>query len=207
MHFDGTGVTDPEGHQMSFTWSFGDGTANLTGTSADHQYVAAGTYTATLSVTDNGTPALTAPATKDFTITVRPPGAVNRPPDCSAATVTPTSGPGPLAVTLDASGCVDPDGDPLAFTWRVPRSYTTEDVFDGATAQTTITEPGTTEIRLHVREVTGSPLEIDLTFPVTLEEDAGGVVYGSCGCTAAAGADVVGVLAALGLLISRRRRR
>ncbi len=206
VRFDGSGVTDPDGDTVLYRWSFGDGTADATTASANHTYATAGTYTARLSANDNGTPALTAPVTKDFPITVRPPGAVNRPPDCSAATVTPSSGPAPLTVTLDATGCVDPDGDQLTFTWRVPRTITTEDVFNEARVTTTFADPAETEARLHVRESSASPLELDLTFPVTVTDPAGDAVFGSCGCTAAGGLELLAAFAALGLLRRRKRR-
>lgn len=52
VHFDGSGSSDPDGTISSYVWSFGDG-AGGTGATADHTYTAAGTYTATLTVTDH----------------------------------------------------------------------------------------------------------------------------------------------------------
>jgi PKD repeat protein len=49
---DGTASTDPDGTITTYAWNFGDsGTA--TGTTANHTYTAAGTYTVRLTVTDN----------------------------------------------------------------------------------------------------------------------------------------------------------
>jgi hypothetical protein len=52
IQFDGTSSYDPDGVIVAYQWDFGDGT---TGTSAQptHQYVANGSYTVTLTVTDN----------------------------------------------------------------------------------------------------------------------------------------------------------
>ena len=52
VHFDGSGSSDPDGTITSYAWSFGDGVGG-TGVTSDHTYSAAGTYTATLTVTDN----------------------------------------------------------------------------------------------------------------------------------------------------------
>ncbi len=49
--FDGSGSFDPDGHIVSYAWDFGDGTTG-TGIAPSHTYAAAGTYVATLTVTD-----------------------------------------------------------------------------------------------------------------------------------------------------------
>ncbi|MGA1824197.1 MAG: PKD domain-containing protein [bacterium] len=50
--FDGTGSYDTDGEVISYEWNFGDGTW-ATGASITHVYEIQGTYTATLTVTDN----------------------------------------------------------------------------------------------------------------------------------------------------------
>ena len=50
--FDGTGSTDPDGSVASYAWDFGDG-HTATGATPVHGYAAAGTYTYTLTVTDD----------------------------------------------------------------------------------------------------------------------------------------------------------
>ena len=51
-NFDGSGSTDSDGSVASYAWSFGDGSTG-TGATVSHVYSAAGTFTATLTVTDN----------------------------------------------------------------------------------------------------------------------------------------------------------
>lgn len=54
VSFEGSGSTDPDGNIASYNWDFGDGTSQ-TGSNPDvsHTYTSAGTFTATLTVTDN----------------------------------------------------------------------------------------------------------------------------------------------------------
>jgi len=52
VDFDGTGSSDPDGQVVAYAWSFGDGTSG-TGATAQHVYQSDGTYTATLTVTDD----------------------------------------------------------------------------------------------------------------------------------------------------------
>ena len=52
VHLDGSGSSDPDGSIVSLGWAFGDGGTG-TGPQLDHAYVAAGSYTATLTVTDD----------------------------------------------------------------------------------------------------------------------------------------------------------
>jgi PKD repeat protein len=51
--FDGSGSTDPDGTVTSYAWTFGDGGTG-SGPTPGHTYAAGGTYTVTLTVTDDG---------------------------------------------------------------------------------------------------------------------------------------------------------
>src|SRR3569832_2280841 len=52
VHFDGSTSSDPDGSITSYAWNFVDGTSG-SGSIVDHTYNQAGTYAATLTVTDN----------------------------------------------------------------------------------------------------------------------------------------------------------
>lgn len=98
-----TGSSDPDGTIASTTIDFGDGSAEVSGTSSGHTYNAAGTYTVTARVTDNG--GLSATATKAVTVSA----AGNQPPVASL-TLDQTSGTAPLTVSASTAGSADPDG-------------------------------------------------------------------------------------------------
>ena len=51
--FDASGSYDPDGTIVSYAWNFGDGNTG-TGMSLSHAYNSAGSYTISLTVTDNG---------------------------------------------------------------------------------------------------------------------------------------------------------
>ena len=65
--FDGSASSDPQGDALTYAWDFGDGSAPGTGVHPTHTYVAKGTYTVSLTVTDaNGNISL--PSTTTATI-------------------------------------------------------------------------------------------------------------------------------------------
>ena len=61
--FDGSASGDPDGSSLTYDWNFGDGTPHSTAVKPVHTFIAAGTFTVTLKVTDpqgaSGTASLT----------------------------------------------------------------------------------------------------------------------------------------------------
>jgi PKD repeat protein len=109
VNFDGSASNDPDGTVSSYEWSFGDGSI-ASGVTSSHTYSSAGTYTATLTVTDNAG----ARSSTSVGILVSPP--VNQPP-VARISATPLSGTAPLMVTFNGSSSSDSDGTITGYDW------------------------------------------------------------------------------------------
>jgi PKD repeat protein len=107
--FDGTPSRDVDGTIESYRWSFGDGSAG-SGATPVHRYGGSGTYSVSLTVTDNG--GVSATVTKDVTVANLSPRAAFT-VACSA-----------LRCTLDASGSTDSDGWIASFDWSFGDGFT-----------------------------------------------------------------------------------
>jgi PKD repeat protein len=108
---DGSASTDGEATPIaSYRFDFGDGTVvgPQPGSTADHIYATAGSFTATVMVVDTADLASTA----SEVVNVAPPPVDQAP--VARLTVTPTSGTAPLAVTADGSASTDGDATPIA---------------------------------------------------------------------------------------------
>ena len=107
----GSGSTDTDGTVASYAWDFGDG-ATASGSTANHTYAAAGTYTISLTVTDN----------KGAT------GTVTHPISVLAANVPPVAAFGSttmnLSAAFDASASTDSDGTIASYAWDFGDSKT-----------------------------------------------------------------------------------
>jgi len=79
-------------------------------------------------------------------------GTTERPP-IARATVTPASGPTPLAVTVRADGSRDPNGDPLTYAWDIDGDGATDAT--GPEASFTYPTAGVHPARLTVTDATG----------------------------------------------------
>ncbi|WP_165750482.1 PKD domain-containing protein [Cellulophaga sp. Z1A5H] len=147
VQFTGDTSSDPDaGDVLTYAWDFGDGSTATTA-NPSHSFTTAETYTVTLTVTDDGTPALN--STDTITIIVTD---ANQAPT-AIATSDVTSGVASLDVQFTGDTSADPDtGDVLTYAWNFG---------DGSTATTTnpshtFTTVGTYDVTLIVTD-NGTP--------------------------------------------------
>jgi len=138
---DAAASTDVDGTIVSYAWDFGDG-STATGPTASRTYAAAGTYTVTLTVTDNQ--GATGTTTQSVVVPAIP---VNGSPT-AAFTATTT----PLAVAVDGSASSDPDGTIVSYAWDFGNGATAT----GVTAANTFATAGTYTITLTVTDNQGA---------------------------------------------------
>jgi PKD repeat protein len=157
VSFNASGSTDSDGTIVNYAWDFGDGSSG-TGKTTTHAYGAAGTYTVTLTVTDNDD--LTGAHEEDITvigIDVMKPYADARTSDHTVEVGT--------TVTCDASGCSDNVGV-VSYEWDFGDGTTGT----GVIATHTYTEEGTYTVTLTVRDAAENS-DTD-TLKITVEEPA-----------------------------------
>ncbi len=139
--FNGSGSSDPDGTITSYAWNFGDGTTG-TGATPSHTYGSNGTYTVTLTVTDNG--GLTGSVSHPVTVAAPVP---NQPPT-AAFTFSSTN----LTASFNGSGSSDPDGTITSYAWNFGDGTTGT----GATPSHTYASNGTYTVTLTVTDNDGA---------------------------------------------------
>jgi PKD repeat protein len=105
IDFSGSSSSDPQGEVLTYSWNFGDG-GTSSSANAQHTYVAAGTYSVTLTVTD--TSGLSNTATTKAT--------VGSPPVANPGG--PYTGYYDTPLTFNGSGSSDPQGETLTYSWN-----------------------------------------------------------------------------------------
>jgi chitodextrinase/predicted DNA-binding WGR domain protein len=124
--FDGSASYDTDGSIVSYDWNFGDG-GTAAGAIVTHTYTTSGTFSASLTVTDND--GKTGNASGDIQVS-NP----NQPP-VADFNFTPSTGIYPCEIAFDGGPSRDPDGTIVDYSWnfgdggrgsgRVPRhTYT-----------------------------------------------------------------------------------
>jgi PKD repeat protein len=159
VNFSSAGSSDPDGTIAAYRWTFGDGTTS-TAANPSHSYSAAGSYAATLVVTDNAG-AESAPASVTVVVTEG-----NQAPVAVASSSSPLSGSAPLAVTFSSAGSYDPDGALASYWWDFGDGTTSSE----ANPAHTYVAPGTFAARLVVTDnmgVASAPASLSVTAKVS----------------------------------------
>jgi PKD repeat protein len=107
IQFDGTGSFDPDGAITEYVWYFGDGTVG-SGPTPKHTYAQPGVYTVRLEVSD-GSEATCNVASDEIVVAINAAPAVDAGPDQQVCVNT--------EVSLDGSGTLDKNDDPLMYVW------------------------------------------------------------------------------------------
>lgn len=195
VSFNGTGSTDSDGTIVSYSWDFGDG-SNSFGSIVSHVYSSPGTYTVSLTVTDNSgatnTDTATAIITEDST-TPTPPATTNKPPRADAGNdVKVKVGE---AVHFDASRSTDPDGTITKYSW----DFGDDRDSDEKEPLHSYATPGVYKVTLVVTDNNGET-DRDVIY-VTVEQESSLPIKG------VPGFEVPGVLGAAALVYYYFRRR
>ena len=138
---DASTSTDPDGTITGYAWDFGDGSTG-TGVTASRTYAAPGTYTVTLTVTDDRG------ATGTTTQQVEVPDVAPNQAPTAAFTTSPLT----LGVAVDASTSTDPDGTITGYAWDFGDGSTGT----GVTASRTYAAPGAYTVTLTVTDDRGA---------------------------------------------------
>lgn len=149
---DASASKDPDGTIASYEWNFGDGSTG-TGVAAQHTYGAAGSYTVTLTVTDDKG----AIATKSQSVPV----VANQAPTASF-----THTANLRTVSVDGSASSDPEHAAISYAWNFGDGGTAT----SATADHTYATDGAYEVTLTVTDAKGAQgtvaHEVTVTAPV-----------------------------------------
>jgi PKD repeat protein len=115
VRFTGDTTTDPNPGTigLDYVWDFGDGSPVVTTANAEHEYVEAGVFRATLTVT-NRPYGQSASLVSEIRVSGPP---ANQPPT-AAFDADRLSGNAPLVINFDARRSFDPEGGALTYTWN-----------------------------------------------------------------------------------------
>ena len=174
-----TGGTAP----YAYSWNFGDGSAASTTQNPSHTYSAAGTYTATLSVTDSASPAHTTTSTQTITVSN------STSPLSATASGNPTSGQIPL--TTNFTGSAAGGTPPYSYSWNFGDTGSTTNTSTVQNPSHTYNNTGTFTATLTVTDSASPAHTATSTVSVTASPVAATPPSAPTGLTATAGTNQV----------------
>jgi len=139
--------TDADNDALTYSWNFGDNTTS-TEQNPSKTYLAAGSFTATVTVSDGKGGTGTASVGP---ITIQ----ANRNPTISVATAAPAAGIVPFTTQLNATA-TDPDGHAVTYAWDLDGDGTFETTERNPSLN--VTEAGTKTVTLRVSDAFGGSL-------------------------------------------------
>lgn len=142
IQFNGSASYDPDGTIATYQWNFGDG-ANGTGAAPAHTYATAGTFVATLTVTDNGGATSTASTSAVITSPSNQSPIANPGGPYSAVSGSP--------IVFNGTGSSDPDGAITQYQWNFA-----DGTASGAAPTHTFGAPGSHLVTLTVTDNGGA---------------------------------------------------
>ncbi len=172
-------ATDPDGEVTNYTWSYGDGNTSY-GRNTTHRYTDNGTYTVTLTATDNDGRS----NSHSRAISV-----ANVPPTASFTYEPDDPSTGTYISFRDTSS--DPDGTIVNATWHYGDGTTEQ---DGDLLNHKYDSAGTYQVKLVVRDNDGATANVTRTIEVEEEDEATGFEF-------------VILIAAIGSLLVMWKRR
>ena len=137
----GAASRDPDGSIASYAWNFGNGTSG-SGATPSVTYATAGTFSVTLTVTDNGGATGQASTTVTATANTQPPVANAGGPYAGAVNV---------AISFNGAASQDPDGSVVSYLWNFGDGTTAS----GVTAVHAYAAAGSYTVRLTVTDNDG----------------------------------------------------
>jgi len=145
IRFDGTSSSDSDGTIVSYQWTFSDGSPPELGNITYHQFSAAGSYLATLTVTDDDGASDSVSQQVVVGPTLQPPVA--------AFTYSPIAPQVGDSVTFNATSSFDPDGTIVAYQWDLNGDGSPD--ASGSTGQVAYSSAGTVLVTLTVTDNDG----------------------------------------------------
>ena len=153
VSFYGGGSYDPDGYVQTWSWSFGDGFTAF-GAQTSHAYTNPGTYTVTLTVTDNGGLSATATAVISVRSDIPPVASFSFTP------ANPTVG----QQVFFAANASDPDGFIQQWNWSFGDGQSI--IFASSFVSHTYNAPGNYTVTLTVVDNGGQSANASMTVPV-----------------------------------------
>lgn len=163
--FDVSDASSPNGDIEKYEWNFGDGSSPTKNKTAKHTFEASGTYTVTLTLTDEE--GEEGEMTMEITVVnaeSAPEPVINTDQSWSDDDQSEITGTLPFTVIFSSEGTTDPDNNIISTEWDFDGDGTIDEV--GEEAEATYETAGTYEATLYVQDSAGNEVTESITVVV-----------------------------------------